>query len=114
MDQDQKVRLGGLFFVVWGGVMAWLSIWTPYRDAMAHSPTVSLNRTGIALAILLPLMGVALAIGGETFVEHFKANASGDTKTMRGKVYIAVIAAIALAAYWAVERQFEAMGYSIS
>ncbi|MCC7051824.1 MAG: hypothetical protein IT355_01070 [Gemmatimonadaceae bacterium] len=112
MDQDQRVRLGGVFFVVMGGVLGWLSIWRPYQEALGGSPTVQLNRTGIGLAILLPLMGVLLAAGGDTVVQHLKANTAGR-KTPRGWLYIGVIAAIALGAFLLVQAQFESMGYTI-
>jgi hypothetical protein len=112
MNQDQKSRLGGLFFIVAGAVLAYLSIWTPYKEAIAGSQTISLNRTGIALAILLPLMGVVLAIGGEAASNHIKVQTVGK-KTKLGWVYLIIIGAIALAVYYAVQTKFESMGYSI-
>ena len=112
MNQDQKSRLGGLFFIISGAVLGYLSIWTPYKDALSGSQTIQLNRSGIALSILFPLMGVILAIGGETASDHIKAQTTG-TKTKLGWVYIAIIAAIALGVYLVVKTRFESMGYSI-
>jgi hypothetical protein len=112
MDQDHRARLGGVFFVLMGALLGWLSIWRPYQAALAGSPTVQLNRTGIALAILLPLMGVALAVGGEAVVQHLKAN-TGARKSARGWVYIVLIGAVALGAFLMVQSKFEAMGYTI-
>lgn len=112
MNQDQKSRVGGLFLIFGGALLGYLSIWTPYKEALTGSQTIQLNRTGIALAILFPLMGVVLAIGGEAASNHIKAQTTGK-KTKLGWVYIALIAAIALGVYWVVQTKFESMGYSI-
>jgi hypothetical protein len=111
MDQDQKTRLGGLFFMLSGGLLAYLAIWRPYQQALAGSPTLSLNRTGIGLAILLPLMGILLAVGGETVSNHLKAHTAGE-KTKRGWAYLIVIGAVALGAFLLVQSKFEALGYT--
>ncbi len=79
---------------------------------MTGSQTIQLNRSGIALSILFPLMGVVLAIGGEAASSHLKAQTS-DKKTKLGWVCIAIIAAIALGVYWVVQTKFESMGYSL-
>ena len=112
MDQDQKSRLGGVFFVVMGAVLGWLSIWKPYQEALAGSQTLVLNRGGIALAIMLPLMGILLAIGGDSVVQHLKAH-TGEKKTTRGYIYLGVMVVIALATYYTVQSKFEAMGYTM-
>ncbi len=112
MNQDQKSRLGGLFFIFSGAVLGYLSIWSPYQDAVSGSQTVTLNRTGIALSILLPLVGVVLAIGGEAVSNHLKAKTVGKN-TKLGWLYIAIIGAIALGVYYAVETKFESMGYTL-
>ena len=112
MNQDQKSRLGGLFLIFGGALLGYLSIWKPYTEALTGSQTIQLNRTGIALAILFPLLGVVLTIGGETASNHIKAQTSGK-KTKLGWVYIAIIAAIALGVYWVVQTKFESMGYSV-
>ena len=112
MDQDQKTRLGGLFLIISGAVLGYLSIWLPYQHARSGAQTVSLNRTGIAMAILFPLIGVVLAAGGEAVNSHLKAQTVGK-KTKLGWVYIAIVAAIALGVYLIVENKFEAMGYTL-
>ena len=112
VNQDQKARAGGLFFIVGGAVLAYLSIWLPYQQARAGAQTVSLHRTGVALAILFPLMGIILAAGGATAANHIKAQTAGR-KTRLGWVYVVIIGAIALGVYLIVERKFEAMGYTI-
>ena len=111
MPQDQKTRLGGLLFIVSGALLGYLSIWRTYQEALAGSQTLVLNRGGIALSILFPLMGIVLAIGGEPVMLHIKAHAAGK-KTRLGWVYVAIIAAIALGVYYVVQSKFEAMGYS--
>ena len=111
MDKDQKARLGGLFLMLSGGLLAYLAIWRPYQSALAGSTTVSLNQTGIALGILFPLMGMVLVAGGEAVSNHLKAHTAG-TRTTRGWAYIAIIAAIALGTFLFVERRFEALGYT--
>lgn len=112
MTQDHKSRLGGLVFIIGGAVLGYLSIWTPYTDALAGSQSVSLSRSGIALSILFPLMGVILIIGGETASDHIKAQTTGK-RTKLGWVYTAIIAAIALGVYFIVQHKFETMGYTI-
>ena len=112
MTQDHKSRLGGLVFIIGGAVLGYLSIWTPYQEALAGSQSVSLNRSGIALAILFPLLGVILIIGGEAASDHIKAQTSGK-RTKLGWIYTAVIAAIALGVYYVVQHKFETMGYTI-
>lgn len=111
MNQDQKARLGGLFFVLAGAALTYLAIWRPYQAALRGEPTVSLNRTGIALGILLPLMGVLLATGGESVANHLKAQTNGK-RTALGWVYIVVFGAIALSVYVVVEAKFTALGYT--
>jgi hypothetical protein len=111
MNQDQKSRLGGFFFIFAGAVLGYLSIWTPYQAALAGSQTLTLNRTGIALSIILPLAGIVLAIGGEAASNHIKAQTAGR-KTKLGWVYMIIIGAIALGVFFAVESKFESMGYS--
>lgn len=112
MTQDHKSRLGGLVFIVGGALLGDLSIWTPYRDALAGSQSVSLNRSGIALSILFPLMGVILIIGGEAASDHIKAQTTG-TKTKLGWVYIVIFGAIALGVYYLVQHKFETLGYTV-
>ncbi len=112
MDQDQKSRLGGLFLLVSGAVLGYLSIWRTYQEALAGSQTLVLNQTGIGLAILFPLMGVVLIVGGESAMNHLKANTAGK-KTKRGWVYIAIMGAIALGVFYVVQSRFEAMGYHV-
>ena len=112
VNQDQKARAGGLFFVGGGAVLAYLSIWLPYQQARAGAQTVSLNRSGITLAVLFPLVGLILTAGGETAANHIKAQTTGK-KTKLGWVYVAVIAAIALGVYLVVENKFEQMGYTL-
>lgn len=112
MDQDQKARLGGLFLIISGCVLGYLAIWRPYQDALSGSPTVSLNQTGIGIAILFPLFGILLVAGGESVSNHLKAHTAG-TKTKRGWAYIALIAAIALGTFLFVQSRFEALGYTI-
>ena len=112
MNQDLKARLGGLLFVFAGAVLAYLSIWQPYTQARAGAQTVSLNRTGIAMAILFPLMGVILVAGGEAVANHIKAQTAGK-KTKLGWVYVVIVGAIALGVYLVVERRFEEMGYTL-
>jgi hypothetical protein len=111
VNQDHKTRLGGLFFILGGAVLGYLSIWRPYREAVAGSQTLSLNRSGIGLSILLPLMGIVLVVGGETAMNHLKAQTVGK-KTKLGWLYLIVIGAIALGVYYAVQQKFEAMGYA--
>ncbi len=110
MDQDQKTRVGGLFLLCSGLALGYLSIWRPYQAAIAGAPSVSLSRMGIGVAILFPLLGAILIVGGEAASNHLKAHATG-TKTKRGWVYIAIIAAIALGAYLTVEAKFNSLGY---
>jgi nicotinic acid mononucleotide adenylyltransferase len=112
VNQDQKTRIGGLIFIIGGAVLAYLSIWTPYREALSGAQTVALNRTGIALSILFPLMGAVLVAGGEAVNTHLKAHATGK-KTIRGWIYIAIIGAIAIGVYYAVQSKFESMGYTL-
>jgi hypothetical protein len=112
VNQDLKARLGGLFLVFGGAVLAYLSIWKPYTLARGGAQTVSLNRTGIAMAILFPLMGIILVAGGEAVANHIKAQTAGK-KTKLGWVYLVIIGAIALGVYIAVERRFEEMGYTL-
>jgi hypothetical protein len=112
LDQDQKTRLGGLFLIVGGAVLGYLSIWTPYKEAQTGAQTVALSQGGIALSILFPLLGVILAIGGQAVNEHFKAQIAGK-KTKLGWVYIAIIGAVALGVYKYVEHRFALMGYTI-
>jgi heme/copper-type cytochrome/quinol oxidase subunit 3 len=112
VTQDQKTRLGGLLFIVSGAFLGYLSIWRTYQEAVAGSRTLVLNRSGIALSILFPLMGVILAIGGEPAMVHIKAHTAGR-KTKLGWAYVAIIAAIALGVYYVVETKFESMGYTI-
>ncbi|MBC7840910.1 MAG: hypothetical protein H7099_01270 [Gemmatimonadaceae bacterium] len=101
-----------MFLIVGGALLGYLSIWKPYNEALTGSQTIQLNRTGIALAILFPLMGVILAIGGEAASNHIKAQTTGK-KTKLGWVYIAIIAAIALGVHWVVETRFESLGYTV-
>ena len=112
MSQDQKTRLGGLFFIVSGFFLGYLSIWHPYQDALAGTQTLQLNRGGIALSILFPLLGVILIIGGEPVMQHIKAHTAGK-KTKLGWAYVAIIGAIALGVYYVVQSKFEAMGYTV-
>ena len=113
MTQDHKNRLGGGVLLIGGAVLAYLSIWRPYQDALGGSNTVLLNRTGIALAILFPLLGAILIAGGEAVNEHLKTHMTRGNRTMRGWVYIAIVAVIALGAYLLVESKFEALGYTV-
>jgi uncharacterized membrane protein YozB (DUF420 family) len=112
LNQDHRIRLGGLFFIVCGAVLGYLSIWTPYKEALAGSQSLVLNRGGIALAILFPLMGVVLIVGGEAAADHFKAHTKPGQRTVRGWVYVAIIGAIALGVFYAVQHKFETMGYT--
>ena len=112
MDQDQKTRLGGLFLLCSGLALGYLAIWRPFQAALTGSASVTLNRTGIGVAILFPLMGAVLIVGGEAASNHLKAQTTGK-KTKLGWVYIAIIGAIALGAYLAVESQFKALGYEV-
>ncbi len=111
MNQDQKARLGGLFFVFAGAALTYLAIWRPYQAALWGEPTVSLNRTGIAFGILLPLMGVLLAAGGESVANHLKAQTNGKRTTL-GWVSVVIFGALALGVYLVVEAKFAALGYS--
>ena len=97
--------------IIGGAVLGWLSIWKPYQAALAGSPSVSLNQTGIGVAILFPIMGIGLVVGGQSLNDHFKANASG-VRTKRGWVYLIVLGAIALATFLFVQSRFEALGYT--
>ena len=112
MTQDQKTRLGGLFFILSGAFLGYLSIWRTYQEALAGSRTLVLNRGGIALSILFPLMGVILAIGGEPVMQHIKTHTAG-TRTKLGWLYVAIIAAIALGVYYVVQAKFESLGYTV-
>jgi hypothetical protein len=111
MNQDQKTRIGGLFFILCGAVLAYLAIWRPYQAALAGSATVSLNRMGIALAIVFPLVGAVLTAGGEAASDHIKAQTVG-TKTRLGWLYLLLIAGISLSAYLLVQSKFAALGYT--
>jgi hypothetical protein len=113
MTQDHKNRLGGVFLMIGGAVLAYLSIWRPYQAALAGSATVVLNRTGIGLGIIFPILGAILIAGGEAVNEHMKAHMVRGNRTKRGWVYIAIVAAIALGAYFVVESKFEALGYTV-
>lgn len=112
MTNDQKNRLGGLFLIFFGAVLGWMSIWRPYQAALAGTPSLSLNRTGIAVSILFPILGLLLAIGGESVNNHIKAHTATGKRTRLGWLYIICIGAVALTVFWIVERKFEAMGYS--
>ena len=112
VHQDHKTRLGGLLFILGGAVLGYLSIWRPYREAVAGSQTLSLNRSGIGLSILLPLMGIVLVIGGEAAMNHLKGQTVGR-KTKLGWFYLILIGAIALGVYYAVQTKFETMGYTV-
>ena len=111
MNQDHKTRLGGLFLMIAGTVIGYLAIWRPYQAALAGSNTVSLHKSGIAVAILFPLLGAVLVAGGDAFNEHFKAQVVGK-KTKLGWLYLGIVATIAIGAYTLVTAKFEALGYS--
>jgi drug/metabolite transporter (DMT)-like permease len=111
VNQDQKTRIGGLFFIVCGAVLGYLAIWRPYQSALGGSASVSLNRMGIALAIVLPLAGAILVAGGEAASDHIKAQTVGK-KTRLGWVYLLLIAAISLAVFLLVQSKFAALGYT--
>jgi hypothetical protein len=111
MNEDLKVRLGGVFLVVAGGVLGWLSIWRPYQAALAGSASVSLNTKGIALAVLFPLLGLMLAGGGSRLNEHFKAVKQQGKSSRVTYLYLAVIGGIAIGAYLYVKSVFAGLGY---
>jgi hypothetical protein len=113
VNQDHKARLGGLFFLCAGAVLVYLSIWRPYQEALAGKHTVMLNRTGIGLAILFPLLGAILIAGGEAVNEHVKAQRVAGRRTIRGWAYIIIVGVIAIGAYLVLRSKFEALGYVI-
>ena len=113
MNQDHKARLGGLFLMCAGAVLGYLSIWRPYQQALSGSNTVLLNRTGIGLAILFPLLGAILVAGGEAVNEHFKAQRVAGKRSALGWAYIVIVGVIAIGAYLLVQSKFEALGYTI-
>ncbi len=112
MTQDQKSRAAGVVFLVCGALLGYLAIWRPYQEALRGVPTVALNRTGIAMAILFPIAGLILATLGESASAHLRQHV-GPTKTRRGWAYMLVIGAVALATFFIVERRFEALGYTM-
>lgn len=112
MNQDQKSRAAGFMFIFCGALLGYLAIWTPYQQALRGEPQVALNRGGIALAILFPIMGVILAALGQAASDHMKTH-FGAKKTPRGWAYIITIGAVALVTFFVVEAKFEALGYTM-
>ena len=90
-----------------------MAIWRPYQAALAGSSTVTLNRTGIGIGLLFPLLGVLLMLGGQSFNEHLKTQTTTGKRTRLGWLYIVAIGAIALTGYLVIESKFRALGYTV-
>jgi TRAP-type C4-dicarboxylate transport system permease small subunit len=111
MNDDLKTRLGGLFLLLMGAGFAFFFIWRPYQQALAGASSVSLSMKAIGISILLPIVGLVIALGGKTVNDYFKRVGNGGKGSPMFYVYMAIIIACTLGGYFYIESVFKGLGY---
>lgn len=106
------IRLGGLALIAAGVAIGWLAIWQPYQAALAGADEVSLHFMGFVGVPLCIMTGLLAAIGGPDMA----ADIMGPPETPRQRIIAIIVAVVSLAiggaAYWWMDSQLSALGFS--
>ncbi|MFN8285837.1 MAG: hypothetical protein U0V74_03735 [Chitinophagales bacterium] len=102
-------RAVGALFMCLGGLLVYLSILSPIKDAQHHAADVSLSMGGIFVAVFSSLIGIIFLLFGVRFARFFVVE-KDQSKT---PVYItaAVISLVGLIVYMALQKYIEGFGY---
>ena len=109
MNEERKVRLGGLGMIALSLFMAWYFALGPLREAHAGAAEVSYSLKAFLLAPFLLVMGLVALLGGA----RARAAVENDGRPTPLGIMVA-IAGFALAGigYWWFDAQLDALGYS--
>jgi hypothetical protein len=111
MSLDIKARIGGIFLVALGVVMAWFFILGPLQEARNGAEDVSYSLKIFVAVPACVIAGLAFLVRGSNLVYR---NVEGKTLTAVGWAMFAVVALLTAAGYWWFQQQFAALGYSYS
>ena len=109
MNEDLKIRLGGLGLTAIGAGLGWWLILGPYRQALAGAPEVEYSLKAFFVVPLCLIFGLAFLLGGTKLPYR---NAEKKTLTTVGWVLFGVIAVLAGLCFWWLKTQFAALGYA--
>ena len=108
MDQDIKVRLGGLFAIAIGLVVLYVFLLRPLQAAYAGAPEIHYELKAFALVPLCFVFGAVFLVMGQSFEYR---TADHNNLTALGWTFFVVIAVLTGLGWWWFDQQFTALGY---
>ncbi len=105
----QHPRPVGAFFLCLGGLLIYLSILCPIKEAQNHAANVSLSMGGVFMAVFSTLLGFVFVLFGARFARFFVV----EKEQSKAPVYVtaAIISLLGLFAYIALQKYLEGFGY---
>lgn len=112
-EKRVSLRLQGAIFLVVGLGLAWWQIWVPLSAARNGGSTFYTSTLLLALAVILPCLGLGFLIGGDKLYKRLES-ASPHTQKISLAVIVVVLAVLVLVVYLLVDGALDGMGYASS
>jgi hypothetical protein len=114
MTSDIRARLGGLFFLVLGGVLSKLTLFDVLTASANGTSSVSTSVKGVMIAPFCFFMGLLMLVGGHqglSWVQSQQPSHNGGKWTKGGVAMMVALIAPGLALYFWLKHTLDLRGY---
>ena len=114
MSGDIRARLGGVFFLVLGGVLTKWTLLDVLSASANGASSVSTSVKGVAILPFCFCVGLVMLVGGQrglSWVQAQQPSHNGGKWTAGGVALVAALVVPGLALAWWVHQTLESRGY---
>jgi hypothetical protein len=111
---DVRARLGGLFFLVLGGVLSKLTLFDVLSASANGAASVSTSVKGVAMVPFCLCLALLMLVGGHrglAWLQSQQPSHNGGSWTKAGVAMMVALIAPGLALYWWLNHTLDLRGY---